>query len=65
MQYIKDMNIASLSTALSQISVQQEAAVEVQKLAMNTVEQQGVALTEMMSQTIADPTLAIKVDLLA
>lgn len=59
------MNIASLSTALSQNAVQQEAAVEVQKLAMNSAEQQGTALTEMMSQPITDPSLATKVDLLA
>ena len=59
------MDIAKLSTALSQGSVQQTAAVQVQKLAMDTAEVQGASLVQMMSEKITDPALGNKVDLLA
>ena len=59
------MDIAKLSTALSQSSVQQTAAVQVQKLAMNSAETQGASLVQMMSEKITDPALGNKVDLLA
>jgi hypothetical protein len=58
------MDIAALSTALSQSKVQETAAVQVQKLAMNSAETQGAALVKMMSETITDPSLGNRVDLL-
>ena len=54
------MDIAKLSTALSQTSVQQTAAVQVQKLAMDSTEAQGASLVKMMSETITDPALGIR-----
>ncbi len=59
------MDIATLSTALSQGSVQQSAAVQVQKLAMNSAEAQGTALVQMMGEKITDPALGNRVDLFA
>jgi hypothetical protein len=64
-QYSNGMDIAALSTALSQNSVQQTALVQVQKLAMNSAETQGAALGKMMSETITDPSLGNLVDVLA
>jgi hypothetical protein len=59
------MDIAALSTALSQNKVQEAASVQVQKLAMNSAEAQGAALVQMMTQSISDPALGSRVDLLA
>lgn len=59
------MDITQLSTALSQASVQQTAAVQVQKMAMDSTEAQGASLVQMMSEKITDPALGNKVDLLA
>ncbi len=64
-EYSCYMDIAALSTALSQNKVQEAAAVQVQKLAMNSAETQGTALVQMMSETITDPSLGNRVDLLA
>jgi len=59
------MDIAALSTGLSQAQVQMDAATQVQKLAMDSAESQGKALTEMMGETITDPAIGAKVDILA
>ncbi len=59
------MDIAMLSTALSQSKVQETASVQVQRLAMNSAETQGAALVQMMTQAITDPALGNRVDLLA
>jgi hypothetical protein len=59
------MNIAALSTALSQNKIQETASVQVQKLAMDSAETQGAALVQMMTQSISDPALGNRVDLLA
>jgi hypothetical protein len=59
------MDITALSTALSQNKVQEAASVQVQKLAMNSAETQGAALVQMMTQSITDPALGNRVDLLA
>lgn len=59
------MDIAALSTALSQNKVQETASVQMQKLAMNSAETQGAALVQMMTQSITDPALGNRVDLLA
>jgi hypothetical protein len=59
------MDIAALSTALSQNKVQEAASVQVQRLALNSAEAQGAAIVKMISQTITDPALGKRVDLLA
>jgi hypothetical protein len=59
------MDIAALSTALSQNKVQEVASVQVQKLAVDSAEAQGAALVQMMTQSITDPALGNRVDLLA
>ena len=59
------MDIAALSTALSQNKVQEAASVQVQKLAVDSAEAQGAALVQMMTQSITDPALGNRVDLLA
>lgn len=60
------MNIASLSTELSQNSVQMEAAISIKKMALSGAEQQGQALVKMIENTgtITDPALGSKVNLL-
>ncbi len=59
------MDITTLSTALSRNKVQEAASVQVQKLAMNSAETRGAALVQMMTQSITDPALGNRVDLLA
>ena len=59
------MDIAALSTALARNKVQEAASIQVQKLAMNSAETQGAELVQMMTQSIADPALGNRVDLLA
>ena len=59
------MDIAALSTGLSQAQVQMDAATQVQKLAMDSAESQGKALAEMMGETITDPALGASVNILA
>ncbi len=59
------MDIAALSTALSQSKVQETASLQVQKLALNSAEAQGAALVQMMTQSVTDPALGNRVDLLA
>ena len=59
------MDITALSTALSQSKVQETASVQVQKLAMNSAESQSDAFVQMMTQSITDPALGNRIDLLA
>jgi hypothetical protein len=59
------MDIAALSTALSQNKIQETASVQVQKLAITSAETEGAALVQMMAQSITDPALGNRVDLLA
>lgn len=59
------MDIASLSTGLSQGNTKLIVAIEMQKLAMNYAETQGAALLKMMSETIVDPALGNRVNLQA
>lgn len=65
--YSYAMDITALSTTLTQQRVQQDAAVQVQKMAMDT----GRSLAEGMmkvlesSQVLSDPSLGNKVDLFA
>lgn len=63
--YHLDMDVAALSTALSQNKVQQAASMQVQKLAMDSAEAQGNALVQMMEKVITDPALGNKIDLFA
>ncbi|MBN2812069.1 MAG: YjfB family protein [Spirochaetales bacterium] len=61
------MDITSLSTSLSQQSVQQSASLQVQKMAMDGAKEQGADLARMMESTraITDPALGSRVDILA
>ncbi|GAB4074781.1 hypothetical protein GCM10028778_22840 [Barrientosiimonas marina] len=43
------MDIASMSTALSQSQVQQQASISVTKMAMGNAERQGEAVQKLMS----------------
>jgi len=67
MDYIYCMDIAALSTALSQNKVQQTAAVQVQKMAMDGAKDQGAALMKMIDKpaVITDPALGNLVNIQA
>lgn len=60
------MDIAQLSTALSQGKMAQEAAAKVQKMALGTMELQGEGLQKLMNspQRVTDPALGQQIDLL-
>lgn len=61
------MDIAALSTELSQNRVLEAVSVGVQKLAMAGAKEQGAGLVKMMesARTITDPALGNAVDFLA
>lgn len=61
------MDIAELSTAMSQNRVQEAASAQVLKLAMGGAQAQGAGIVSMMdaARTITDPALGNRVDLLA
>ncbi len=61
------MDITALSTMMSQDRLQQSAAMQVQKLALDGAKEQGVALAKLMesASTITDPSLGNKINLLA
>lgn len=62
------MDILSLSTNLAQQNLEQSAAIKVQKMAMNGMQEQGAALVKMMESAAAvirDPMLGNSVNLLA
>lgn len=61
------MDITELSMSLSQNKVQQTAAVQVQKMAMDGMKEQGAALQSLMqsAEVITDPALGNKINLLA
>jgi len=60
------MDIQSLSVNMSQIKVQEQAAVQVQAMELNMIKGQAVALDKLLStvQAIIDPNLGRNVDLL-
>jgi hypothetical protein len=60
------MDIQSLSVNMSQIKVQEQAAVQVQTMELNMIKEQAVALDKLLStvQAIIDPNLGRNVDLL-
>ena len=61
------MDIAALSTGLAQQRVQQEAANQVQKMALDGVKDQGSATVRLLesAQAITDPSLGTTIDILA
>ncbi|HHX59515.1 MAG TPA: putative motility protein [Epulopiscium sp.] len=56
------MDIAALSSGLSNIQVSQEASVSVMKMAMDTATMQSNELTKMMEQSVT-PHLGASVDI--
>ena len=61
------MDIAELSTVMSQNRVQEAASTQVLKLAMGGAKEQGSGLVSMMeaARAITDPALGNRVNLLA
>lgn len=61
------MDITALSTGLAQQRVQQDAAIQVQKMAMDTGKDQAAGLIKALesAQAISDPSLGSRVDLFA
>ena len=59
------MEIQDLSVAMSQSRVQQEAAVQVQAMTLDTARQQAADLTQVMSsaEVITDPARGNYIDL--
>lgn len=66
-QYSYFMDIVALSTGLAQQRVQQEAAIQVQKMALDGVKDQGFATVRLLesAKAITDPSLGNVVDVLA
>jgi Putative motility protein len=56
------MNIAALSVFKNQSQIQQQASLSVMKMAMNTTEQNSVALTKLLEQSV-QPHLGSSIDL--
>ena len=61
------MDIQSASVNLSQARVQEQAAVQVQAMALDTVREQAAAVEELVSsvQPITDPNLGQRVNVIA
>ena len=61
------MNIQTASIQLNQANVREQAAVQVQAMAIDAAQQQGAAVENLVSsvQTIADPGLGQRVDIIA
>jgi len=59
------MDIQALSVDMNQENVQEQAAIQVQAMAVDTVKQQAEALNNIISTVPADPNLGQKVDLTA
>jgi len=60
------MDIQQLSINMSQIKVQEQAAVQVQAMGLNMVKEQAAAIDKLLStvQTIIDPNMGKNVNLL-
>lgn len=56
------MDIADMSVYLNQTSVQSAASILVLKMAMNSSTENATQMTEMMSNTAADPTRGTIID---
>jgi hypothetical protein len=61
------MDIQSLSVSAGQTRVQEQAAVQVQAMSLNTMKEQSAALEKLLSsvQPITDPNLGRNVNLIA
>jgi hypothetical protein len=61
------MDIQSASVNLSQTRVQEQAAVQVQAMALNTVREQAAAVEELVSsaQPVSDPNLGQRINVIA
>jgi len=61
------MDITTLSMMMSQGRIQQDAAMQVQKLALDGAKEQGAALAKLMESVppVTDPSLGNKIDILA
>jgi hypothetical protein len=59
------MEIQSASVNLSQARVQEQAAVQVQAMALDTVREQAAAVGELIAQPITDPNLGQRVNVLS
>ncbi|MCT4596780.1 MAG: YjfB family protein [Vallitalea sp.] len=51
------MDIAAMSTALSQSNIMAQASVSVAKIGMDMVKQQGQAMTKLMESTALETTI--------
>jgi len=60
------MDIQQLSINMSQIKVQEQAAVKVQAMGLNMMKEQAVALDKLLStvQAVVDPNMGKNVNLL-
>jgi hypothetical protein len=60
------MDIQQLSINMSQIKVQEQAAVQVQAMGLNMVKEQAAAIDKLLStvQTIIDPNMGKNINLL-
>jgi hypothetical protein len=58
------MDIQSASVNMSQAQLQEQAAVQVQSMAMDTVKEQSAALDKLLQsvQVVADPNMGQNVD---
>jgi Putative motility protein len=56
------MDIAALSIMMNQSQIQQQASLSVMKMAMNTTEQNSLALTKLLEQSV-QPHLGSSIDL--
>jgi len=56
------MDIAALSMAMSQSTVQQSAGIAVMKMAMDTGKENATQMTEMIKNSAVDPNLGSHLD---
>ena len=59
------MDIQTLSVDMSQANVQEQAAVQVQSMELDTARQQADAVNDLVSTVPADPNLGQRIDLTA
>ncbi len=59
------MDIAALSVAMSQSSVQQSAGIQVAKIAMDAGKENATNMTEMISNSAVNPNLGNRLDVRA
>ncbi|SES87528.1 Putative motility protein [Oceanobacillus limi] len=60
------MDVAAMSVAMSQNQVRSDASVALMDKMMNTMEQQGAQLTDMLQQSVSDaphPSIGNQIDL--